>query len=287
VCEFCMKHGEGKKWYLEAKNYSEDLLSDASRVKFIREFFKEIPTPGEMEKGLASLEKAPGFIRRAMTRRITRKYHKIHFGQVVPIEEIEQILGFVNSIIRVACICRYKTLGKEKRFCYGVSMGPNGGRLGEILQGIDKSFASGPHSWGAETVSKSEALEAMKGYEKEGLCHTVWVFQTPFIGGICNCDRSDCLALKTSVTHNLPMLFRAEYVAEIHPELCSGCRNCMRVCQFGALAYSAGTKTAFIDQRYCYGCGICRSVCAKEAISLRERAQVPAASRLWLAGSPI
>ena len=34
----------------------------------------------------------------------------------------------------------------------------------------------------------------MREHEKEGLCHTVWTFQTPFIGGICNCDRADCLA---------------------------------------------------------------------------------------------
>ena len=287
MCEFCMKHGEGKKWYLEAKNYSEDLLSDMRRVKFIREFFKEIPTTAEMNKGFASLDKAPGFVRRAMTRRIVRKYQKIHFGQVVPIEEIEQILGFVNSIVRVACICRYQTLGKEKRYCYGVSMGPNGGRFGEIIQDMDKSFASGPHSWGVEIVAKAEALASMKEYEKEGLCHTVWIFQAPFIGGICNCDRSDCLALKTSVTHNLPMMFRAEYVAEIQQDLCSGCRNCMRVCQFGALAYSAATKTAFIDQKHCYGCGICRSVCTKDAIVLKDRVQVPDAARRWLAGAMI
>ncbi len=31
MCEFCHKHGEGKKWYLQAANYSEDLLSDVRR----------------------------------------------------------------------------------------------------------------------------------------------------------------------------------------------------------------------------------------------------------------
>ena len=35
MCEFCHKHGEGKKWYLQAKNYSEDLLSDLRRREFI------------------------------------------------------------------------------------------------------------------------------------------------------------------------------------------------------------------------------------------------------------
>ena len=26
MCEFCTKHGEGKKWYLQMKNYSRELL---------------------------------------------------------------------------------------------------------------------------------------------------------------------------------------------------------------------------------------------------------------------
>ena len=39
MCEFCHKHGEGKKWYLRAENYSTDLLSDLKRRKFIADFF--------------------------------------------------------------------------------------------------------------------------------------------------------------------------------------------------------------------------------------------------------
>ncbi|MHC4332743.1 MAG: hypothetical protein ACYSUV_03210 [Planctomycetota bacterium] len=70
----------------------------------------------------------------------------MHYGQVVPIEDIERIFGFVNSVIRVACICRHVTLGKEKRYCYGVSIGPNGGKFGEIVRGLDGSFLNGPEA---------------------------------------------------------------------------------------------------------------------------------------------
>ncbi len=38
MCEFCTQHGEGKKWYLQAKNYSEELLND-QRKQFMAEFF--------------------------------------------------------------------------------------------------------------------------------------------------------------------------------------------------------------------------------------------------------
>ncbi len=43
MCEFCHQHGEGKKWYLNAKNYSADLLADIDRRKFIKEFFTQGP----------------------------------------------------------------------------------------------------------------------------------------------------------------------------------------------------------------------------------------------------
>jgi hypothetical protein len=39
MCDFCIQHGEGKKWYLQAKNYGEDLLSDVRRRRFITDFF--------------------------------------------------------------------------------------------------------------------------------------------------------------------------------------------------------------------------------------------------------
>ncbi len=281
MCEFCLKHSEGKKWYLQAENYSEDLLSDLRRRKFIEGFFANTDDLARDAERLEKLDKAPGFIKALMRRIITRKMKKNHFGQVVPMEEIEQIFGFVNSIVRVACVCRHVTLGEERRYCYGISMGPDGGKMSEILRSLDSSFLGGPDAEGLEAVSKDEAISAFRDHERDGLCHTVWTFQTPFIGGICNCDRADCLAMRTTVTHDIPIMFRAEYVAEVDPDKCVGCRQCMRVCQFGAITYSASKEKAVIDQRRCYGCGICRSVCKQDAIRLEERRGVPVAADLW------
>jgi len=283
MCEFCLKHGEGEKWYLQAKNYSEDLLSDIQRLKFLEHFADPQAFAQEvarMNTGFGRLKKMPWFIRTLFSRMISRKMKKVHFGQVVPIEEIEQIFAFTNSIVRVACVCRQSTLGQEKRYCYGISLGPNGGKLLEIFQALETKFSGGVADNRFEMLTKEEAMTAFRAHEQEGLCHTVWTFQTPFIGGICNCDRSDCLAMQSTVTHAVPVMFRAEYVAEIDPEICSGCRQCMRLCQFGALGYSAATKSAVVDQAYCYGCGICRSVCKAQAIRLLDRAVSPVAN-LW------
>jgi Pyruvate/2-oxoacid:ferredoxin oxidoreductase delta subunit len=220
-------------------------------------------------------------VRTLLSRLISNKMKKVHYGQVVPLEEVRQILDFTNSIVRVACLCRHLTLGKERRYCYGISMGPNGGKFGEILRHLDSSYQSGPYAAGLETLTREEALEAFARHEKEGLCHTVWTFQAPFIGGICHCDRADCLALRATVTEHVPVMFRAEYVAAVDPGPCEGCRQCMRVCQFGAIVYSPSNQKVTIDQKACYGCGICRSSCSRNAIRLEDRRQVPAAAALW------
>jgi len=281
MCEFCIQHGEGKKWYLQARNYGEDLLSDLRRRRFITEFFGHPEHLARGSKRLGMLRNAPAFVQRAVRALTTRRMKKWHFGQVVPLEEIGEIFGFVNSIVRVPCICRQVTLGREARYCYGVSMGPGGGAFAELLSGLDGSFLGGPETSAFEKVSRDEARHAFADHEKEGLCHTVWTFMAPFIGGVCNCDRSDCMAMKATVSHDVKVMFRAEYVAEVSRDLCTGCRSCMRVCQFGALAYSAASKKAFVDQTACYGCGICRSACQQDAIALKPRAEVPVAAGLW------
>ncbi len=281
MCDFCHKHGEGRRWYLEANNYAEDLLSDLRRRDMIKHFFRN---PERLLKGITSLdrlEQAPGFVRRALTGSLVRRQKRTHFGQVVPIEDVERILDFVTSVTRVACICRQATVGTEQRYCYGVSLTPNGGEQMRILREIGMDYLTGPHTKGLEALSKEETLAAFRDHEREGLCHTVWTFIAPFIGGLCNCDRTDCLAMQATVTHQFPVMFRAEYVAAVTPDLCNGCRQCMRVCQFGAIGYSVANRKAEIDPRRCYGCGICRAVCKPDAIALSERAAVPLAAHLW------
>jgi len=281
MCEFCLKHGEGKKWYLQAKNYSDDLLSDVRRRRFIEDFFTDTDALKKSVQGLDRLEKLPRPIRGIVSRMVSGRMKPVHYGQVLPIEDVEQIFGMMNCIVRTACICRHVTLGKEKRYCYGGSLSPDGGKFVEIVRALDKSFLNGPDAGGLETLTKEQALAAFREHEREGLCHSVWTFRAPFIGGVCNCDRADCLAMRCTVTQDVPIMFRAEYVAHIDADACVGCRQCMRLCQFGALTYSAANQKVAVDQRRCYGCGICRSVCAKGAIHLDERAKVPVAANRW------
>ena len=282
MCEFCHQHGEGKKWYLKAENYAADLMSDLRRRRFITQFFEN---PGHLAKGeraLRALDVMPDFLWKGVRKRITDKQKPRHFGQVVPIEDVERILALTTSVVRLACICRHVSTGKEQRYCFGVSMEPNGGGMAKLLGEIDASYLVGPHTAGLESMSKTEALERMKESEAEGNCHTVWTFITPFLAGLCNCSLPSCYAMKTTVTHRTPVFFRGEYVAAVDPERCTGCGLCVERCSFGAFLPRKKKDKAVVDPRKCYGCGICRSACARGAIALADRAAVPEASALWL-----
>jgi Pyruvate/2-oxoacid:ferredoxin oxidoreductase delta subunit len=284
MCEFCHQHGEGKKWYLQAENYSQDMRSDLLRR--IRQSGSEneilwAPPPGFAVKQYERLDQRPEWLRRLLkpylTRYMTRRQKQFHYGQVLPIEDVASIFDMVTSIVRVACVCRQSTVGRDERYCYGVSVGPPPAYAGSI----DKSYRAGPDTTGLETLSKEEALESFREHEREGCIHSVWTSPTPFIIGICNCDRSDCGALRSTFSGGLTMLFKAEYVAEINLELCNGCRQCMRVCQYGAMGCSAANKKVVIDPLRCAGCGICRSLCTKEAIQLVDRSASAVAAGVW------
>jgi len=280
VCEFCHKHGEGEKWYLQAKNYSEDLLSDLHRRKYIHDFFLNAENKGRNIDRLDDLNRLPAFVQAVVKPFLANRQKKTHYGQVLPLEDVEKIFGFTNSVVRMPCVCRHVTVGTEQRYCYGISMEPGEDtEMGRIIRSIGADYLTGPHTSGLEVVPAETALEQFRELEKKGLIHTVWTFLSPFIGGICNCDL-DCLAMR-ALSKAYPILYRAEYVAEVNADTCSGCRACIKACQFGAIGYSIANEKVAINPLSCYGCGICRSSCTKNAIVLKDRSEVPAAANLW------
>lgn len=262
MCEFCTKHGEGKKWYEVMENYSKELLTDTARQTYIEHFVKNIRSHAnsninKLEWSKRKLPIAYSFIKKIGT--IGMKYN--HYGQVVPLEDAENIVEMVQSITRIACICRSVTIGKNNaRYCLLLGIDPS-----NSIKGWSELESS------LETLTSEEAKELLREFDKNGLVHSIWTFKTPFIGAICNCDH-DCLAYKIQISSDLMnVMFKAEYVAYIDNIECVGCRNCQRLCQFGAIEHSVVNERCYINPTKCYGCGVCRSVCKKEAIRLLDK----------------
>jgi ferredoxin len=280
MCEFCTKHGEGKKWYLQMKNYSQELLHAElspkqrkivkvkSRVEWINKFFEYfvLPQPKPVESSESKDIPKP----KPSEAQIMEERKIEHFGQILPVEDVEAVIDMVNSITRVPCGCRIISTGKaDKRYCFGLGL-DSSGMLGKFP---DSSF---------EVLDRKEAKKMFHALDKEGLIHSIWTAVTPYVIGICNCDR-DCMAYRHYIENNgAPSFFRAEYIGQIDWNICNGCKSCMKQCQFGAEFYSSLLGKVYIDPMKCFGCGVCRTACAKNAIKLIPRNQEPKVANLWL-----
>ena len=277
MCEFCVKHGEGKKWYLNVKNYSHDLLSDINRNKFVSDHFYWID---KNYKGVYSIvKKLPlnfPIIGPSVRAIIKSVFMYKHWGQIVPIEDVGKILNFTNSITRVPCICRKIRTGKEVRACFLISLNPEKMGIAEI---IDKTYFKGPDLAKFEKVDKNWTLDFIKENEKRGWISIVWGIRAPFIGILCNCDyQGGCIALQM-IKEAAPLTFRAEYIAQIDERRCVTCGECAKVCQFNAI--SVKNNKEIVINKKCYGCGACRAVCKKNAIFLKERHPITNLGKSW------
>lgn len=280
MCEFCHQHGDGQKWYLKAENYSQELLDNLERRRYLDSFSGLGNIQGaEIEAGFQKAMRSPAWLRKLIYFFREKRQRRDHFGQVVPLEDLAQVMDLAASIVRIPCICRKINKGKtDAGYCFG--LGLDAEKMLGFQESFLKTFRTGPEEARVDRLSKAEALDLHRSFEKQGLIHTIWTFKTPFIGGICNCDRADCLAM-LSYRYNFHAFFRGEYVAEVESDACNGCRECHSMCQFGAIGFSVVDQKTFIDPIRCYGCGICRSACEMDAISLAPRKEHPIAHDLW------
>lgn len=269
MCEFCTKHGDGKIWYKNAENYSRDLLSDIRRQSFIRDFLSTTIKDGFETLGrLESLYMKKGRLPDSLIRRMEGRAKEEHFGQVLPIEEIRELVMKADTIVRMPCACRWTAAKKEVRCCYGVSYGPQA-----WYKEIDMSYFGKASAEGLESVERREAVRQMEDMEDQGAVHTIWTMMTPFIGAVCNCAAHDCIAMRTLSGIRVETMARGEYVGVVDEDLCEGCGLCDKCCQFDAIipVREGGRTLSRIDRQKCFGCGLCRTVCGPEAVRLIRR----------------
>lgn len=278
MCRFCVEHGDGERWYLQAANYAADLESDLMRrgyvVSFIGDFEKN---RRKIHAGLAALRVLPRPISAPLRERASLAMQAKHFGQPVPLEECESIFDFATSIVRIPCLCRGQR-SAEEGVCLVVTVRP----VDNVLAEAWASYADGPDVSALERLSKERALGLLRECERQGLAHTVWTFHTPFLAAICNCDlASGCMAMKLQLQHGIKMMWKGEWVARLAEEQCSACGACVPACPFGALTHPRSGGPVIFDEGACWGCGTCRSACPSDALTLAERHTIPALAADW------
>jgi len=271
MCEFCTRHGEGKKWYENITNYTEEVFYQVNSEERLKTFLANLSNSMRVDVARAYKWKRrlPRIYKLIAYPIVTGRLRKTHFGQIVPIEDIENILDNFNSVVRLPCVCRKVTTGKERRYCFGIGMD------------LTPVFKDVPDFSGFERLSTGEAREFIRHLDVEGMVHSVWTFNTPFIGAVCNCDR-DCMAYRFQVKLGVgKTMWKGEYIASIDPLKCSGCKECIGRCYFSAITFDRKDMKCSVDLMNCYGCGICRVVCKNNAVSLLDRAGVSQVADEW------
>lgn len=277
MCRFCVEHGEGERWYLNAKNYAFDLESDLRRREYIVSFIDGFGETHDkaMEWG-ERLNRLPSPLSRAGKTAISRHMQKVHFGQPVPIEECERILDLATSITVIPCICRMHAPGKRAdEVCVLVTTQP----IETVLADGFRDYEDGPTLDDFHRIDKQQAMALLAECEQSGLMHSIWTFQTPFTAAICNCNlESGCAAMRLTAGYGIKVMWRGEWVARLDQERCTACQACSRVCPFGAISSNGRVE---IRAAECWGCGVCRSACRHQAIKLEERSASPDMANVW------
>ena len=173
--------------------------------------------------------------------------------QVLPYEEIENIIKKSYRIALADCVCR-----KRARRCDHPS---------EVCLSIDLAAEMVLQRNFGKKISKEKALEVLRISEEAGLVHCVDNKQKGLLF-VCNCCSCACGAVRAATVHGYTnAIVPSRYRAVLDPETCIGCGNCIDKCQFNALTLD---DKAIIDPVKCYGCGNCATNCPENAIKMEE-----------------
>jgi len=283
MCKWCMKHGAGGKWYLNARNYSDELAKEMNMKEYLEEqwmamenlFIRRI-------KGFSSIDlgrklKMPiigRILRRAAEGMIhSEKKHRVafradgHFGQTIPLEDAQLIMSELAAepIIENYCMCRWMQRGTKECCCI------NFGALSEIIEKLPR-YIPKDHS---ARINRETAVKRLEEHNKKGYIASVWFQPVPYINAICSCESPECGGLRLRTNFDLKSFYKAEYIIQFDETKCKGCKSCVSMCQFSAIRFIPSQKRVIVDYDKCFGCGVCRHACKNEALKLIPREEYP------------
>ena len=273
MCQWCVAHGDGKIWYKNAKNYARKMYkvrkeAASSRPEVSPQTQAELIIEEVIEARDAKPEEYP-----KLKKNVERMLHTVHFGQVLPLQDIKDVMDIAYPIAKMTCACRRRVRGlrdEENFYCMGLGVGMyKWERWPELYRG------------GVEFMSPEEAKKWLEDMNKLGTVHTVWTFGTPYIGGVCNCEYPVCLGIRNRLDYDIQILVKGEYAAKIDYRKCDGCGACVKRCQFGAAKMEISLDKANIDMFKCFGCGLCETACQKKAVTLVSRSSIPMLRNIW------
>jgi len=182
---------------------------------------------------------------------------------IMPYDEVEKIIDNARYICLAKCMCKTRTEFMGVRECKNkypleTCMPLNQGAKYYIERGLGRE------------ISKKEAKELCKEFNKMGLIHTTENFSDDRHTLLCNCCPCCCNPLGGITKWDKPnSVAAANYIAEVKsPKECERCETCVEKCIFKAIILNEGGPE--INNERCMGCGVCVVNCPSGVIDLKR-----------------
>ena len=287
MCDLCMKHGAGGKWYLNAEHYSNSIAEKYNLRDFLMEQYKNFEqisvrkVHGFNAVGMGYKLKMP-IIGRIVKYTAEKMLHSTkpptnpfraegHIGQIVPLEDAIAILQTcaAEPIIEKNCMCRYMSRGIKEACCI------NFGVMSEIVDKLPRFIPEKDKYF----LTRQQAIDRFTEHNKKGYIGSIWFGPFPYINNLCSCASPECAGIRPRFDFGIKSIYKAEYIVDYNPDACNGCRACVAMCQFKAIEYNHTLKRITVDHGKCYGCGVCRHACKQKALYLKPRDEFPGFER--------
>lgn len=182
---------------------------------------------------------------------------------IIPYDDVENLIDKARYVSLTKCMCktRKEFLGKRKckdKYPLETCIQLNQGAKYFVETGLGRE------------ISKEEAKELCKKFNKMGLIHMTENFNEGNHTLICNCCSCCCVALAGMIQYDNPhTVAAANYVVEIiNLENCEKCETCVEKCIFNAI--SIEESGPIINNEKCMGCGVCVVNCPSNVIKLKS-----------------
>ena len=180
-------------------------------------------------------------------------------SEVMPYDQIEQILRSKHSIAVRNCVCR-----QERDL-----VGEGCGKPLETCLSFDGGALNTERSGNGRLISLDEALQIVDQAKQAGLVLQPANSQNPIF--VCMCCSCCCGILRHLKQEPDPgSLVANAYIASHDEDLCVNCGECAMICPMEALTFGDDGFIQFQAPR-CIGCGLCVSVCPNEAVQIIHR----------------
>ena len=255
MCDHCMQHGAGGKWYLNAESYSNEVAEKYNLREFLLEQYLNFEQ--------MSVRKVKGFnpvgidhafqmpiIGRIVKRTAERMLHSKkppanpfkpegHIGQVIPMEDAIAILEHcaAEPLIEKNCMCRYMSRGEKEACCI------NFGVMSEIIDKLPR-FIPEKEKY---HLTRAEAVARIREHNAKGYIGTIWYGPYPYINNLCSCAVPECAGIRPRLDFEVKSIHKGEYLVALREDACRGCGACVSMCSFGALRMDSRLDRPVID----------------------------------------